>query len=196
MELPHRDRYRLLTSLVVPRPIGWISTRSGEGTPNLAPFSFFAALSSTPPLVGVSIGHRKGSPKDTLRNIREVGAFCVNVVSAPLLEAMNASSAEVGPEVDEFVLAGLTPVPCRVVDAPRVEEAPAALECELFREVDLGEAPDTLIIGRVKAVHLAAHLEMAPGSWAVEPASLDPVGRLGGDGYSLLGEVRTLPRPR
>ena len=94
--LSGQERYQLLTSLVVPRPIGWISTWSAEGVANLAPFSFFAALAASPMLVGVSVGHRPQGPKDTLVNVRARGAFCVNVVTAPLLEAMNATSAEVG----------------------------------------------------------------------------------------------------
>jgi flavin reductase (DIM6/NTAB) family NADH-FMN oxidoreductase RutF len=120
----------------------------------------------------------------------------MNVVSHSLLEAMNESSAEVGPEVDEFELAGLTPVPGSVVSAPWVAEAPAALECVLMKEVDLSPAENTLVIGEVKALHLSESLQMAPEGWAVEPASLLPVGRLGGEGYTLLGEVRKVPRPR
>ena len=193
--LSPRERYRLLTSLIVPRPIGWISTRSGSGVPNLAPYSFFNAISASPPLVAVSINQRRGELKDTLRNIRETGAFCVNVVSTELLEAMNESSAEVSPEVDEFALSGLNPVGCDEVDAVRVQESPASLECTLFREVELGEAPSTLIIGEVKVIHLASRLRVDPESWAVDPTSLNPVGRLGGDGYTLLGRIRTLPRP-
>lgn len=194
--LTSKERYELLTSLVVPRPIGWISTRSGSGGFNLAPYSFFAALSATPLLVGVSIGARRGEPKDTLRNIRDTGAFCVNVVSSPLLAAMNATSAEVAPDVDEFRLAGLTPVEGEEVEAPWVSEAPAALECLLVKEVPLGESPNTLLIGEVKAVHLAQDLEILPGTMAVDPESLQPVGRLGGDRYTLLGAVKRIPRPR
>jgi len=195
-ELSPRERYHLLTSLVVPRPIGWISTQSPEGVPNLAPFSYFAALSASPLLVGASIGLRRGDPKDTLRNIRSTGAFCVNVVSEDLLEKMNATSGEYPPEVDEFALVGLTPVQGEAVDAPWVREAPAVLECTLFREVELGEAPNVLVIGEVRLVHLSRSLAMVPGTWAVEPRSLRPVARLGGDRYALLGEVREIPRPK
>jgi flavin reductase (DIM6/NTAB) family NADH-FMN oxidoreductase RutF len=146
--------------------------------------------------VGVSIGARRGVPKDTLRNIRDTGAFCVNVVSADLLEAMNASSAEVAPEVDEFQLAGLIPARGEVVDAPWVSEARASLECVLMKEVDLGESANTLVIGEVKAVHFSGGLETVPGRFAVDPVSLQPVGRLGGEGYTLLGEIKRIPRPR
>lgn len=194
--LSARERYQLLTTLIVPRPIGWISTRSRGAIPNLAPYSFFAALSASPPLVAVSIGSRRGAPKDTLENIRQVGSFCVNVVSEDLLEHMNASSAEVPPETDEFHLAGVTAMAGQVVDAPWVAEAPATLECVLFEEVDLGEAPNTLVIGEVKAVRLAPGLNVLPDSWSVDPTSLRPVGRLGGEEYALPGEVRKLARPR
>ena len=190
------QRYQLLTSLVVPRPIGWISTVSPSGVRNLAPYSFFAALSGTPPMVGVSIGARGGEAKDTLNNIRATGSFCVNVVSHSLLEAMNETSAEVGPDVDEFELAGLTPVEGTRVGAPWLSEAPAALECLLSKEVGLAPSANTLVVGEVKAVHLSPALEMVPGSWAIDPNSLLPVGRLGGEAYTLLGEIRKLPRPR
>lgn len=194
-DLQGRERYQVLTSLIVPRPIGWISTWNADGAANLAPYSFFNAFSASPMLVGVSIGRRQGVPKDTIRNIRETGAFCVNIVSREFLEVMNASSAEVGPEADEFLLAGLEAEPARAVKAPRVARAPAVLECELFREVDLGEAPNALVIGEVRGVALRKDLETVPGTSAVDPASLDPVGRLGPDRYSLLGEVVVLPRP-
>ena len=107
-ELRGREQYELMTSLVVPRPIGWISTCSAGGVPNLAPFSYFAALAVRPMLVGVSVGHRRDGPKDTLVNIRETGEFCVNVVTSSLLEAMNKTSGDYGPDVDEFEVAGLS----------------------------------------------------------------------------------------
>lgn len=195
-DLSSRERYRLLTTLVVPRPIGWISTRSRDGVPNLAPYSFFAALSANPLLVAASIGRRQGRPKDTLENIRQTGCFSVNVVSLELLEAMNASSAEVPPETDEFQLAGVTACPGKLVDVPCVQEAPAVLECRLFKEVELGDAPNTLVIGEVKCVRLAAELKLHPGTLSVDQESLRPVGRLGGAEYALPGEIRELPRPR
>ncbi len=195
-ELTSRERYQLLTSIVVPRPIGWISTVNRSGELNLAPYSFFAALSGTPPLLGVSIGARRGEPKDTLKNIRETEAFCVNVVSQGLLEAMNESSAEVAPEIDEFDLAGLTPRGGDVVAAPWVSEAPVAMECVLMKEVDLTPSANTLVVGEVKAVHLSESLEVGAGGFSVEPTSLLPVGRLGGEGYTLLGEIKKIPRPK
>jgi flavin reductase (DIM6/NTAB) family NADH-FMN oxidoreductase RutF len=194
--LSGRQRSQLLSSLVVPRPIGWVSTWSAPGVSNLAPFSYFAALAASPMLVGVSIGHRPQGPKDTLVNIRARGAFCVNVVSDALLEAMNATSAEVPHGVDEFALAGLARSVSRVVDAPYVTAAPAVLECRARQEVDLHGAPSTLVIGEVVGILLDADLPMVPDTLSVSPEALRPVGRLWGAAYAMPGEVRIIPRPR
>lgn len=194
-EVSGRERYQLLTSLVVPRPIAWLSTRSADGRANLAPFSYFAALSPTPMLVGVSIGHRAGVPKDSLRNIRETGAFCVNVVTEGQLREMNETSGEWGPEVDEFERAGLPVAEAESVRAPYVASCPAVLECRLFREVELEGAANTLVIGEVLRVRLSEALETVPGTRFVDTGSLRPVGRLWGELYGLLGETPGLPRP-
>ena len=193
-DLSSKGRYQLLTSLVVPRPIGWLSTREPAGAPNLAPFSFFNALASSPMLVGVSIGLRDGGPKDTLLNIRRSGAFCVNVVGEDLLELMNETGADFGPDVDEASHVGLTLGQGEVVDAPYVAEAPAVLECSLYREIPLEEASADLLIGRVEAVHLSEALEMVPGTRYVDPETFRPVGRLHGRAYGMLGEVRFIHR--
>ena len=190
-----RDRYQLMTSLVVPRPIGWISTRAANGVANLAPFSYFAALSISPMLVGVSIGDRRDGFKDTLVNIRHRRAFCVNVVTEPLLEQMNESSASVPPGVDEFALVGLTAVESERVDAPYVAECPAILECEVRQEVDLGGAPNTLVVAEVVGVRLSSRLRFEDETMMVLPEDLRPVGRLGGASYSVAREIRRVPRP-
>ncbi|MFO7893647.1 MAG: flavin reductase family protein [Longimicrobiales bacterium] len=194
--LSGRQRYRLITSLVVPRPIGWISTYSAGGRRNLAPFSYFNALSVAPILVGASIGLRGGSPKDTLSNIRATAAFAVNIVTERHLEAMVRTAGDWAPDVDEFEEAGLVAAEATTVDAPYVTDAAAVFECRLFREVELGAAPNTLIIGEVVAIHLSETLEVDPDTMHVDPASLRPVGRLGLDEYTLLGELRHVPRPR
>lgn len=193
-ELSGRERYQLLTSLVVPRPIGWISTADPAGGSNLAPFSFYAALSSSPMLVGVSVGHRGEGPKDSLRNARAAGAFCVNVVGEDQLEAMNETAGDFGPEVDEARRVGLLLEPAETVNAPYVAEAPAVLECSLYRVLDLGEAPNTFVIGRVEAVRLSSRLRTVPGTRYVDVESLRPVGRLHGRAYGLLGPVRYISR--
>lgn len=189
-----RERYQLLTSLVVPRPIAWISSRSAGGVPNLAPFSYFAALSATPMLVGVSIGLRGEEPKDSLANIRATGGFCINVVTEPLLRAMNDSAGEHPPEVDEFRLAHVGMAEATMVDAPYVEECPAVLECRLASELELPGGRNTLVIAEVLAVRLSGPLA-AGESLTVPAAELRPVGRLGGDLYSVVEDLRELPRP-
>jgi flavin reductase (DIM6/NTAB) family NADH-FMN oxidoreductase RutF len=195
------QRYQLLTSLVVPRPIAWISTQDRHGRRNLAPFSYFMAVSASPLIVGVSIGHRRSpqrgslAPKDTLANILETGVFCVNIVTDLLLEQMNASAEDVPPDIDEFELARVSSRPAIRIDCPAVAEAPATLECRLFKEVDLGGAPNTLILGRVVGVTLSSLLSPEGDDLLVEPELLGPVGRLGGDRYTLLGEQRHLKRP-
>jgi flavin reductase (DIM6/NTAB) family NADH-FMN oxidoreductase RutF len=189
------DRYQLMTSLVVPRPIGWVSTRSAAGIRNLAPFSYFAALAATPFLVGVSIGARRGLAKDTLTNIRETRALCVNVVTEKHLAAMNESSGDHGPEVDEFAVAGVTAAEGELVAAPYVADCPAVFECRLEREVDLGDTGSVLVIAEVAGVRLGPGLVFEPGTHLVDPNSLRPVGRLGGERYTLLGDMPTLARP-
>jgi len=184
-----------MTSLVVPRPIGWLSTWGEGDVPNLAPFSYFTALSVSPMLVGVSIGHLREGFKDTLVNLRSRGAFCVNVVTEPLLEQMNETSATVPPEVDEFELAGLVRATSDRVDAPYVADCPAVLECVVRQEVDLGGAPNTLVIGEVVGLILSEDLPFEEGTMLVAAEALRPVGRLGGAAYGMPAEVRRILRP-
>jgi flavin reductase (DIM6/NTAB) family NADH-FMN oxidoreductase RutF len=181
-----RDVYRLLTALVVPRPIAWVSTRSTDGVDNVAPHSFFTVVSSAPPHVAFS----STGEKDTLRNVRATGAFVVNVVHAELLEAMNLTAADLPPDEDEFAWAGLEAAPAHRVDAPRVAAARAHLECELRQEVEVGSG--RLVIGEV------VHVHVVPEVWhdgRVDVAALDPVARLAGGGYARLADHVTLPRP-
>ncbi len=184
-----------MTSLVVPRPIGWISTWSGEDRANLAPFSYFAAVSVAPMLVSVSIGNRREGLKDTLTNIRARQAFCVNVVTEAQLAAMNETSASVGPHVDEFELAGLERGVSDRVDAPFVADCPAVLECRVRQEVDLGGAPNTLVLAEVVGVRLSEELEFEEDTMIVRPESLRPVGRLGGRRISENRDVERVLRP-
>ncbi len=149
--LPHDP----FNAIVGPRPIGWISTKSRAGIPNLAPYSFFNAFNYTPPIVGfASIGY-----KDTVRNVEETGQFCWNLATRALAERMNATCAMVAPDVDEFALAGVTPAASRLVDVPRVAEAPVSFECRLTQLVRLQDAagqpaPSWLVLGEVVGVHI------------------------------------------
>ena len=195
-DLSARERYELLTSLVVPRPIGWLSTYSRAGSPNIAPFSYLAAIADSPMLVAVSIGHRRGELKDTIRNIRETGAFCVNVVTEGQLEKMNATAGDYPPDVDEFAIAGLEAARAVEVDAPYVVDCPAVMECRLFKELQLEGVPTSVIFGEVMAVRLDSELERVPGSYHVDTEALAPVGRLWAGAYALLGEIKVLRRPR
>jgi flavin reductase (DIM6/NTAB) family NADH-FMN oxidoreductase RutF len=184
-----------MTSLVVPRPIGWLSTWGEGDVPNLAPFSYFGALSVSPMLVGVSIGHLREGFKDTMVNLRARGAFCANVVTEPFLERMNETSATVPPQEDEFELVGLARAPSGRVDAPFVADCPAVLECVVRQEVDLGGAPNTLFIAEVVGLILSEDLPFEDDTMLVAAEALRPVGRLGGAAYAIPAEVRRILRP-
>jgi flavin reductase (DIM6/NTAB) family NADH-FMN oxidoreductase RutF len=153
--LPHDP----FNAIVGPRPIGWVSTRSNDGVLNLAPYSFFTAFNYIPPIVGFS----STGPKDSLRNVQENGMFVWNLVTRPLAEAMNQTCAPVGPEVNEFELAGLTTAPSRVVDVPRVADSPVSFECRSTQIIQLEgldkqKVPTWLVLGEVVGVHIAEHL--------------------------------------
>lgn len=153
--LPHDP----FNAIVGPRPIGWISSRGANGGVNLAPYSFFNAFNYTPPIVGfASIG-----TKDTLRNVQQTGEFVWNLVTQDLAQVMNQTCAAVPPEVNEFELAGLTPVASQLVNVPRVAESPVSFECRCTQIVQLqtasGDAvPTWLVLGEVVAVHIAKRL--------------------------------------
>ena len=188
--LPHDP----FNAIVGPRPIGWISTQSATGATNLAPYSFFNAFNYVPPIVGfASIG-----AKDTLRNVRETGEFGWNLATRALAERMNQSCAAVLPEVDEFVLAGLTPVSSREIAVPRVAESPVSFECRVSQILQLqGAAGNTvetwLVLGEVVAVHIAQAL-LRDGVY--DTAAAHPILRGGGAGdYFELGERFVMRRP-
>lgn len=183
--------YQLLTSTIVPRPIAFVSTRAADGRLNLAPFSYFIAISSAPPLVGISIVDRADDPKDTLRNIRDTGEFVINLVSEDLLPAMVQTAGDWPTGVSEFEVAGLTPRPSERVQPPAVQESPVHLECRLHREIPLGNA--LFIVGEVLLAHVS---DAVLTEGRVDPAKLRAVGRLGGENYMPLREVTKVPRPR
>jgi flavin reductase (DIM6/NTAB) family NADH-FMN oxidoreductase RutF len=192
--LEPRQRYRLLISTVAPRPIAWISTRAADGSLNLAPFSFFQALTGTPPLVVVSIGKRKGAPKDTLHNIQETGEFVINTVTEELAQKMNLTSGDYEAATDEFKLAGLTPTPSEIVKAPRVAESPINMEARLFQLVPLNGSDYSLVIGEILCWHVAEGC-LAPDG-LVDIARIRPIARLARDEYTKFGEVFSMPRPK
>lgn len=195
--LPARDRHLLLTALVVPRPIGWISSVDAAGRRNLAPYSFFTMVSSQPPTVIVSVGERDGRAKDTLANVRATGELVVNVVSEDLAEAMNRSAVESAPEHDEFAFAGVSAAPSLRVGAPRVAEARAHLEARVVNVVavpdDDGVARNHVVFARVVHVHVDDALFTPPHR--VDVGALAPLARLAGNEYGRLGERFSVARP-
>ena len=168
------DNYKLLTNLVVPRPIAWISSLSQSGVINLAPFSFFNAVGSDPMYVVIGIGRRdSGEPKDSARNIQTSGEFVVNLVTEDLLAAMNITAAEFPPDESELSAVNLHAAPSVRLKAPRLAEAQASLECKLFQSQPLGT--NTLYIGEVVMFHVADHL-LGP---RLHINNFAPIGRLG-----------------
>ena len=183
--------YGFMIGVIVPRPIAFVSTVGNGGAFNVAPFSYFNAITNRPPLVGISINRRRGELKDTLQNIQETGDFVVNVVNEALLERVVKTSGEWPKEVDEFQLTGLNPVKSDVVRSPRVGESPVSMECRLHRIVELGDSFFT--VGEIVRVHVADEV-LTDGR--VDLAKLKPAGRLGGDGYSIVREVIHYARPK
>lgn len=182
-----RDFYRLLTSLVVPRPIAWVSSRSAVGVDNLAPHSFFTVASVSPPIVQfTSVG-----AKDTVRNIIATGDFVVNFTPESLFEEVNATGTDFGPEESEFDRAGLTREPSLTVASMRVAESPAAIECRLHSTLELGDC--TLVFGTV--THVAVSSAVLSGAHPLIE-KLRPLSRLGLDEWGTIGEVKQIQRIR
>jgi flavin reductase (DIM6/NTAB) family NADH-FMN oxidoreductase RutF len=168
------QNYQLLTSLVMPRPIAWVTSAGPSGVINLAPFSFFNAVAGEPPYIVLSVGRRAdGSPKDTARNIESSREFVVNLVTEELLSAMNISAAEFPPDASELSAAPLRTAPSAQLGVPRVADSPVSLECRLEQSVAL--PANTLFIGRVVMFHVADDL-VGP---RLHINGFAPIGRLG-----------------
>jgi flavin reductase (DIM6/NTAB) family NADH-FMN oxidoreductase RutF len=179
--------YHLLTTLVLPRPIGWVSTTDGAGHDNLAPFGYFNMCSASPPVVHIT---DSGGHTDTLRNIRATGEFVCNVVSWDLVEAMNHTAITFPPGTSEFEMSGVTPEKSSVVRAPRVAECHAALECRVRQYVPIGD--DVMVLGDVVHVHVAGEVIV---DGRVDPELLRPICRFGGNRYAEFVNLYRLPRP-
>jgi flavin reductase (DIM6/NTAB) family NADH-FMN oxidoreductase RutF len=185
----------VLTGVVVPRPIAFVSTISTEGILNLAPFSFFNAVASNPPTIVFSSSRHAGDkPKDTLANIEQTGEFVVNVVVDDIAEAMNRTAAEYPAEVSEFEIAGLTPAPSDLVRPPRVAESPVNMECKLQQIISLGQGDHQhgLVIGEVVLMHVRDDIL---SGHRVNHHILKPTGRLAGSMYCRTSEVFEMVRP-
>ena len=195
---PHGLNGNPFNQLVLPRPIGWISSVSADGHVNLAPFSFFNAVAYVPPQVmfATTGPHRTGGPKDSLANVRETREFVANLATWELREAVNASSASAPLEVDEFDLAGVTKAPARLVQAPYVAESPVHLECVLTEIVELPAPdpadPNTVVFGEVVGIDIA---DRVIRDGRVDALALDPIARLGYDQYVRVADLFTMTRP-
>jgi len=194
-----KEIYKLLTGIVVPRPIALVSTIDRAGIANLAPFSFFNAVGSNPPTVLFCPVVRAASPghdmrKDTLRNVEETGEFVVNIVSDAIAAATNITSSEVPPEVDEFVLSGLTPIASQAVRPSRVAESPAQMECKLLQVLYTSHQPGggVIVLGEVLRFHLRDDIF---DNFRVDPAGLDAVGRMAGNTWVRTRDRVDLARP-
>lgn len=194
--LDPREAYKLMTGFIVPRPIAWVSTRATDGTLNLAPFSFFNGVGANPPTVSISILHNpKGDHrKDTWRNIQNTGEFVVNVVDEDRARAMNDSSTEFPPEVDEFEAAGLAPAESAVVRPPRVADAPVSLECTLLDSLTVGKGMggSTLVVGKIEMVHCREGIVGDRNH--VDIRELKPIARIAGAEYAYVRETFEMTR--
>ena len=187
---------RVLTGVVVPRPIAFVSTISDSGNVNLSPYSFFNAVSYDPPLIIFSSSKftSDGKLKDSLSNIEQNGEFVVNIVNENIVEAMNKTAAEYPEDVNEFDIANLTQIDCDLVKPPRLSESPVNMECQLERIITLGtEAhPQGLVIGEIIQLHIDD--EIISGH-RINHEKLKPVGRLAGNMYTHTYDVFELMRP-
>jgi flavin reductase (DIM6/NTAB) family NADH-FMN oxidoreductase RutF len=181
--------YKLLSGLVVPRPIAWITTQSTAGLVNLAPFSCYTYVCSKPPMVGINIGRRAGQRKDTCRNILERGEFVVNIGDETMVQAIHRSADEYASDVSEVEQLGLELAASQAIATPRLAAVPAAMECRLHSVQEFGETRAEFVIGEVLVFHFRAGLCVAG---KVDTAALRPLARLGGPTYAGLGETITM----
>jgi flavin reductase (DIM6/NTAB) family NADH-FMN oxidoreductase RutF len=197
--LSQADGYKLLASVILPRPIAWVVTRAsdetGKGALNAAPFSFFNIISADPPLVAISFTKAPDrEAKDTLAHIRDRHEFVVNLVSEVLAEAMNLTAMNAPRGVDEIKLAGLEVVASAIVDVPRIAASPVALECKLFQVIEPGGS-SVIVLGRIVYVHVLTEAFTDLANLYVDPTKLRLIGRMhGAGGYTTTRDVFTIDR--
>ena len=173
-----KELHDFFSSVVVPRPIAFISSVNAQGQYNAAPFSAFSRLTLDPPVLVIAFGRRKGQKKDTVRNIEAVGDFVVNLVDENLAERMNQAAADYPPEIDEIKEVGLTALKSDKVKSPRIAEAPLSMECKLIQTVEFGSKPNrsTIILGEILMVHIKDEI-LTNGK--LDPLKAKIIGRLG-----------------
>lgn len=188
-DLSPQQTYKLITGVVVPRPIAWICTRSPEGVLNVAPFSAFTFVSNKPPMLGVNVGRKAGVMKDTGRNILASGEYVVHIGDESLVEPIHESSVEHPPEVSEVELLGLRTLPSERIGVPRLAAPPVAMECRLHRAIAFGDTGSEFIVGEVLVFHLRDGLAV---DGKIDSTRLNPLCRLAGPNYATLGRVITM----
>ncbi|OIQ15397.1 MAG: hypothetical protein BM557_11560 [Flavobacterium sp. MedPE-SWcel] len=196
LNISQKDVYKILTGSVIPRPIGWISSVSEDGVTNLAPFSFFNAVGEDPPHVMFSTVRTGDKNKDTLNNVLATKQFVVNLATVELVEAMNATSANVPSNESEFDYAELTAEPSVLVKPPRVKESPVSFECELVHHYSLEGHKNggaTIMIGKIVMFHINDSILL--DNFKINMETYKPVARLAGSNYAGLGEVFSIKRP-
>ena len=185
------DMYRLLTGIVVPRPIAWVTSMSPDGVVNAAPFSAFTWVSTDPAILGFSAGLRRGMPKDTARNIATSKNYVVNIADETLVEQLHLTADEFPPDISELSMAGLTTNPSAIVETPRISDAPIAMECKLQGILEFGRASAQFVLGEVVHIYIRDGLCV---SGKIETSDLRPIARLGGPNYARLGQIMTMNR--
>ncbi|ASB62679.1 hypothetical protein SC22_03575 [Bacillus sp. A053] len=197
-QLSAKDTYKLLSGTVIPRPIAFVTTLSSGGTVNAAPFSFYNVVSSDPPLLSISVNRAGGRQKDTARNAVENGEFVVHVSDEDIIEDINETAANLGPDESELTRTSLHPVESNAVSVPGIQEARVRFECTLERHItfnnDQGVTTADLLIGRVVCFHLDEKVYDAEKGYILTD-ELKPASRLAGNHYAKLGEEFTLIRP-
>lgn len=178
--------YKLLTGIVVPRPIAWVTTLSATGSVNLAPFSAFTFVSNKPPMLGINVGRKAGRMKDTGVNIHATGEFVVNIADENLIEPVHLSAIEHAPDVSEAELLGLALIPGEHLRTPRLAAAPISMECRLHRAIAFGDTGSEFMVGEVIVFHVRDGLCV---NGKIDTAKLRPLCRIGGPNYARLGEI-------
>ena len=194
-ELEQTAIYKLLTGIIIPRPIGWISTISEDGINNLAPFSYFNAVGDDPPHVMFSTVHSNNSNKDTLNNVLATKQFVVNMVTEDLVAQMNMTSQPISANESEFELAGLTPIASSLVLPPRVKESKITMECEMVHHYKLENSKTggaTIVIGKIVLFHIDESVLL--DNYKINIENYKPISRLAGSNYSKLGEIFSIKR--
>jgi flavin reductase (DIM6/NTAB) family NADH-FMN oxidoreductase RutF len=184
--LDAEESYKLMTGVVVPRPVAWVTSLSASGGVNLAPFSTFTFVSPKPPMLAFSVGRKGSVYKDTAENILAAEEYVVHIADRPLIAAVHASAVEYPADVSETEMLGLATVPSLHVKPPRVAAAPIAMECRLRQVLEFGDTRSKLIVGEVIAFHFRDGLIKAG---KIDTRALDPICRLAGPNYATLGEI-------